>query len=33
MLLIGLGVSPDLAGPPLGATLPELRSPRARCNR
>jgi AcrR family transcriptional regulator len=30
MLLIGLGVSPDLAGPPLGATLPELRSPRGR---
>lgn len=28
-LLIGLGVSPDLAGPPLGATLPELRPRRA----
>jgi AcrR family transcriptional regulator len=30
MILLGLGVSPDLAGPPLGATLPELRPERAR---
>jgi AcrR family transcriptional regulator len=25
MILLGLGVSPELAGPPLGATLPDLR--------
>lgn len=30
MMLVGLGVSPDLAGPPLGATLPELRPERVR---
>ena len=30
MLLLGLGVSPELAGPPLGATLPDLRPERAR---
>jgi AcrR family transcriptional regulator len=30
MILLGLGISPDLAGPPLGATLPELRPGRPR---
>jgi AcrR family transcriptional regulator len=29
MILLGLGVAPDLAGPPLGGTLPDLRSKRA----
>src|SRR5512133_134709 len=29
MILLGLGVSPELAGPPLGATLPDLRPERA----
>lgn len=29
MILLGLGVSPELAGPPLGASLPDLRPERA----
>jgi AcrR family transcriptional regulator len=29
-ILLGLGVSPELAGPPLGATLPELRPEQVR---